>query len=94
VSGIIVFPLFYLIELFAVSWLIPGIWLKITVLFLMPLTGKLAFKWYIVLRKTTGLFRIINLRYFKTKNYRHLVNLKDRLFTKLDSVITISQYIL
>ena len=90
VSGIIIFPLFYLIEFFAVSWLIPGIWFKIAVLILMPFTGKLAFKWYIILRKTIGLFRIINLRYLKTKTYLHLVNLKDRLYKKLDNLITVS----
>src|SRR5690606_35394438 len=54
VLGIILFPIFYLIEFFAVSWLIPGILLKLAFLFAIPFAGKIAFLWYILFRKTVG----------------------------------------
>lgn len=89
-SGIILFPLLYIIQLFALSCLIPGLWLKIAVLVLMPLSGKLAFRWYITLRKTIGLFRVLYLKYFKTLTYKHLLTLKDRLYKKLDNIISVN----
>ncbi len=86
--GIILFPIFYLIEFFAVSWLIPEIWLKLTVLVAMPFAGKIAFLWYILFRKTIGRIRLFMLKIFHKKEYNNLVKEKELLFGKLDEVIS------
>lgn len=88
VLGIILFPIFYLIEFFAVSWLIPGVWLKLAFLFAMPFAGKLAFLWYILFRKTVGRIRLLLLKVFHKKDYNNLLIEKERLFGKLDEVIS------
>ncbi len=87
VLGIIVFPIFYLIEFFAVSWLIPGIWLELAFLVAMPIAGKVAFLWYILLRKTVGRGRLLLLKFFYRKEYENLFKEKDLLFRKLDELI-------
>jgi 1-acyl-sn-glycerol-3-phosphate acyltransferase len=85
--GIILFPIFYLIEFFAVSWLIPGIWLKFAFLVAMPFAGKIAFLWYILFRKTVGRIRLLILKIFHRNEYNLLVKEKELLFGKLDEVI-------
>lgn len=87
--GIILFPIFYLIEFFAVSWLIPGIWLKLAFLIAMPLTGKVAFLWYILFRKTVGRGRLLILQLFNKKEYFNLFKEKDLLYKKLDSLMSV-----
>ena len=86
-AGIILFPLFYMIEFFALSWLISGLWIKLAFLIAMPFAGKLAFKWYIVYRKTSGRLRLLWLKYFSPGQYNHIIQLKDSLFKKLDTLI-------
>lgn len=90
VFGIIVFPVFYLIEFLAVSWLIPGIWLKLVFLVSMPIAGKVAFLWYILFRKTVGRGRLLLLKLFNKKEYSNLFKEKDLLFRRLDELLTIS----
>ena len=87
VLGIILFPIFYLIEFFALSWLIDGFWLKTAFLISMPFAGKLAFRWYILFRKTVGRSRLLLLKLFHKKEYTKLLNEKELLFTKLDELI-------
>ena len=89
VPGIVLFPVFYLLELWALSWLIPGIWLKIAFLISLPFAGKLAFNWYILLRKTIGRGRLFFLKLFSKKKYRQLQKEKDILFESLDKLITV-----
>jgi len=88
--GIILFPIFYLIEFFAVSWLIPGIWLKLAFLVAMPLTGKVAFLWYILFRKTLGRGRFLLLQLFSKKEYYQLIKEKDLLYKKLDELLPLT----
>lgn len=87
--GIILFPIFYIIEFLAVSWLIPGIWLKLAFLVAMPLTGKVAFLWYIFFRKTIGRGRLLHLSLFHRKEFYNLLKEKDVLFRKLDELIPV-----
>jgi 1-acyl-sn-glycerol-3-phosphate acyltransferase len=87
VAGVILFPLFYLLELLAVSWLIPGFWLKIAFLISLPFAGKLAFNWYILLRKTKGRYRLLWLKWFNFTEYKQLLKKKKQLFEKLDKLI-------
>ncbi len=87
--GIILFPIFYLIEFFAVSWLIPEIWLKLILLVAMPFAGKIAFLWYILFRKTVGRIRLLMLKLFRKKEYNNLLKVKELLFEKLDENISV-----
>jgi 1-acyl-sn-glycerol-3-phosphate acyltransferase len=87
VSGIIAFPLFYALELLAVSWLLPGILLKIVFLLCLPFAGKVAFKWYILLRKTVGRFRLLKLKWKNKTIYNQLLNEKEKLFAELDNLL-------
>jgi hypothetical protein len=82
------FPIFYLIEFFAVSWLIPGVWLKIAFLVAMPFAGKAAFLWYILFRKTIGRGRLLKLNLFHKKEYYNLFKEKDTLYRKIDELIS------
>lgn len=88
VLGIILFPIFYLIEFFAFSWLIDEFWLRILFLVSMPFAGKLAFRWYILFRKTIGRSRLLLLKLFHKKEYNQLLNEKELLYSRLDKLIT------
>lgn len=89
VAGIVLFPVFYLLELLAMAWFIPGFWLKIAFLVSLPFAGKIAFKWYILLRKTIGRCRFLRLRWFKKKKYVQMISEKDKLFNQLDKLLSI-----
>ncbi|MGM0620997.1 MAG: 1-acyl-sn-glycerol-3-phosphate acyltransferase [Bacteroidota bacterium] len=86
-AGIVVFPVLYLLELLAVSWIIPGIWFKLLFLVSLPLTGKLAFKWFVLFRKTIGMFRYLGLEKFNPKIYHQLLKEKQSLTEKLDTLL-------
>lgn len=83
-GGIVVFPLFYLLELLAVSWFIPGSWLKLIFLISLPFAGKLAFNWYILLRKTIGRWYILHMKWFNRSRYAQLIKERNNLFEQLD----------
>lgn len=87
ILGIILFPIFYLVEFFAVSWLIPGFWLKIAFLLALPVAGKIAFLWYILFRKTVGRARWLYMNVFHRKKYYDLLKEKEQLYSKLDGLI-------
>jgi len=86
-AGIIVFPILYLLELLAVSWIIPGIWLKVLFLVSLPFTGKLAFNWFLLFRKTIGMFRHLWLKKYNPKIYHQLLSEKQSLTEKLDTLL-------
>ncbi len=88
VLGIILFPVFYLIEFLAVSPFIPKVWMKIAFVVALPFSGKLAFLWYILFRKTVGRFRMLFLYIFHRKQYQNLYKEKDLLFGKMDELIS------
>ena len=52
--GIVLFPVFYLLEMWLVSPLLEGWFLKLLFLAILPLAGKFAHFWYILFRKTRG----------------------------------------
>lgn len=87
VLGIILFPIIYLLELLAVSWLLPGLWIKLAFLISLPFAGKLAFKWYILFRKTLGRNRLFILKWIKKEKYKKLLEEKEDLFSELDTLI-------
>lgn len=86
VLGIILFPIVYLLELWAVSGLIPVTWLKLLFLLSLPFVGKIAFRWFILFRKTWGRGNLLNLWIFNKKEYREIMDLKKELFAKLNGL--------
>jgi hypothetical protein len=89
VAGIVLFPVFYLLELLAVAWFIPGFWLKIAFLVSLPFAGKITFNWYILLRKTIGRFRFLRLKWLNKAKYNQLITEKEKLFIKLEELISL-----
>lgn len=89
VAGIILFPVVYLLELIALGWLLPSVWLKLLFLISLPFTGKIAFNWYILLRKITGRIRLFLLKLTNNKEYQNLVLRQKNLFNKLDELISV-----
>ncbi len=86
VAGIILFPLYYLILALIMSMLIP-LFIVIVVIISLPFAGKLAFNWYILLRKTFGLMRLQKLKWLKKEIYNQLISQKNQLFKKLDILL-------
>jgi len=86
-SGIVFFPIVYLLQLWAVSFFLPSIWLKLLVLIAMPISGKIAFRWYILWLKTWGRGRLFILKMFNKKTYNKLIEKQKQLFDKLDETI-------
>lgn len=60
--GIVIFPLFYLLELLLLSPLLPSWPLKLLFLASLPLTGKIAFAWTIRGLKTVGRWRWLRIK--------------------------------
>ena len=89
VLGMVFFPVFYIIELLAISPLLPGIWLKLIFFISLPFAGKLAFRWYILFLKTLGRVRLFLLKVFNTKRYLKIINAKKDLFGDLNAVISV-----
>lgn len=87
--GIILFPVIYLLQLLAFSWLVKGIGLNLVFFVSMPLAGKMAFKWYILFRKTVGRSRYFFLKFFRKTEYKNLLQKKETLFQTLDCLISI-----
>lgn len=86
-AGVLLFPLVYIIEFSALAWLVPGVWLKILFFLSMPFTGKLAFKWYILFRKFTGMTRLLFLQVFRKNEYKALIKQHESLFNNIDNFI-------
>lgn len=86
-SGILLFPFIYLLELWAASPLLPGIWMKLLFLLVLPLSGKIAFRWYILFLKTLGRARILFIKLLNKTLYLQLQNKQKQLFEKLDTFI-------
>ncbi len=89
VAGLVVFPFFYIIELIAVGWLLTGFWMKLAFILSLPFAGKLAFKWYILLRKTIGRSRFLLFKHLHKKEYQQLMEQKNELFSMLDKLISV-----
>lgn len=86
-SGILFFPIVYLLELWAVSALLPGIGLKFLFLISLPLSGKIAFAWYIIFQKTVGRGRLFFMTLFQKDQYGKLKKQQTALFDNLDKLI-------
>ncbi|WP_297091900.1 1-acyl-sn-glycerol-3-phosphate acyltransferase [uncultured Draconibacterium sp.] len=84
VLGFTIFPLFYFLELWAVSWLLTAVWHKVLFLCLLPFTGKFAFRWYILLLKTTGRARLLFLQVFNPSVWRNVKQQQEQLFNDLN----------
>ncbi len=89
VLGLLLFPIVYLLELWAISGSIPGVWLKLAFLITLPFFGKLAFLWYILLRKTLGRGNLLYLKLFNKKIFDKIIGQKNKLFEQLNSLISV-----
>jgi len=87
VLGVLLFPIVYLIELWLVSPLLPCVGEKLAFFFSLPLAGKLAFRWYILLLKTTGRVRLLILKKFRKENYDQLFFFKNQFFEKMETLL-------
>ncbi len=87
VLGMIIFPLIYLLELWACSALLPGVWFKLLFLISLPFAGKLAFRWYIVFLKSLGRTKLLYLKIFKKQSWITLKNKQEELFEDLNKLI-------
>jgi hypothetical protein len=91
VAGIVIFPIYYLLLAIAVFLMIPSILYTLCLIISLPFAGKLAFNWYILLRKTIGLVRFQILKGVKKDTYQQLLNQRNRLFEKLDTMLPLLQ---
>ncbi|QGY43403.1 hypothetical protein GM418_06935 [Maribellus comscasis] len=87
VAGIVLFPVIYIIEILALGWLLPSLLWKIIFVVSLPFAGKLAFKWYILLRKIIGRTRFVMLKLTNKKEYQNIVQQQENLFNLLDKLI-------
>lgn len=86
VLTIIVFPLFYILELWAVSPWVHG-WWRLLFLISLPFAGKLAYYWYSGLIITCNLVKLYITRKFKRSVWKEINRKKEELFAKLDNLI-------
>ena len=91
VTGLILFPIFYVIEINSFWWALPDLpyWVKVLVYISLPFAGKIAFRWYILLRKTIGRIRLFLIQMFRIKGYYNLFKQKELLLKKLDELISV-----
>jgi len=80
-SGLVLFPVFYLLELILLSGFLPGILVKIAFLISIPVTvtGKIAFRWVILFRKISGQTRLFILKHIHKHRYSHLFRTKQQI---------------
>ncbi len=86
--GMLLFPLVYLLQLWAVSSFLHSFWIKLLFLFSLPIAGKIAFRWYILLLKTIGRGRLFLIQTFNKTAWTKLQNQKEQLFEKLDKILS------
>lgn len=87
-TGILIFPLFYLLLFFTLGWIIPEMYLRIVLLIILPFTGKIAFQWVIGLKKAAGRFSMLRLKWLHKDKYLEIFSKKKRLFDLLDLLVT------
>lgn len=87
VLGLVAFPLLYIIELSMLEYWVDNTWIKIAMFLSLPVFGKLAFKWYILFRRTVGRGHLLELQLFNRKEYYNIYREKDVLYRKLDQLL-------
>lgn len=87
VAAIVVLPLNYLVLLLVMIPISVSIWIKLLIIASLPIAGKLAFNWYILLRKSIGISRYLVLKLFKENEYKRLHERRLQFFKKLDSLL-------
>ncbi len=84
VAAMVLFPAFYLLQLWAVSPLLPGLAAKILFLLSLPFIGKLAFNWYILWLKTIGISKVYRIKWLNQSLFNHLLAEKEKIYQLLD----------
>lgn len=79
VAGLVLFPLFYLIEIL-IAWLVfHAGWYVVLALIAAPFIGKFAFMWYIGFRKTWGRIKWLYMKKFRKNDYEELSRIKSEI---------------
>ena len=86
VLGFTIFPIVYLLELWAVSAWVSFWWQKLLFLMALPLLGKLSFRWYILFLKTMGRFKLFLLKILKKEQWLKLKTQQEELFKTLNTL--------
>lgn len=82
--AVFVFPLAYVLEMLLVSPLLPFWYGKLLFLISLPFTGKLAFNWYIRLRKELGRARWLKIKWLKPELYQEIHRGKKEILESVD----------
>jgi 1-acyl-sn-glycerol-3-phosphate acyltransferase len=86
-AGILLFPLVYIIEVIAFSMIFHGFLYSLLFLIGLPLAGKIAFRWYILLRKTIGRCRLIRMKRGRREVFDSLFTQKKKIIETLGKLI-------
>lgn len=87
VGGIILFPMVYLAELAIFSAFFTLTWQRILFLISLPFTGKIAFRWYILFRKTLGRWRLLRIKWGRRAVFNSLFAQKENIMETLGKLI-------
>jgi len=87
VISMLVFPILYLLELWAVDSFIGNFKIEILMLVSWPFAGRFAFNWYILWRKTRGIFKFLGIKMFNKELFKQLLAEKKAIYQILDQHI-------
>jgi 1-acyl-sn-glycerol-3-phosphate acyltransferase len=87
VASMVLFPLYYLIQFWAISGWITDVRLEILMVVSWPFMGKLAFNWYILWRKISGQFNFYRIKWFNRSLFKWLMAEKQGIYQLLDEHI-------
>ena len=90
VAGIILFPIYYFILFLFILPLTIPLWIKLVSIATLPFAGKLAFKWYLLMRKTTGILRYLKIKQFDKNRFCEIIASKNSFFDELDKVLGVN----
>ncbi|GAO29803.1 hypothetical protein JCM15548_12030 [Geofilum rubicundum JCM 15548] len=84
VASMVLFPLFYLLQFWAISAWVQDLRLAFLMVVSWPFMGKLAFNWYILWRKTSGQFNFYRIKWFNKSLFNWLIAEKQAIYQLLD----------
>jgi hypothetical protein len=90
-GGLVLFPLVYLVEVIAFSLFYNGILYNLLFLVSLPITGKIAFQWYILLRKTIGRWRLLRMKQGRREVFDSLFAQKKNILETLGKLISVNE---
>ena len=86
VTGLVLYPLYYLIMIVLLVILVPCIWGKLIIPFLMPALGVFVYNYYLFIKNLFTRFRFYQQR--KKPEILQAIDLRKNIFERLDKIIT------